>query len=278
MVVAGDFGFSEITEDKLPYYIIGWAQAGCGTSFPYVPPSGWKVTAKTSGANGSHGGCSFCMMCQVKVEPIVPPSPEPVAPVLDIHGCETAAGYTWCDRTQMCHIESSDPCNPIVPVITSPVLDAHGCITGKETWCEFYKNCREVAISGSGDCEHGCNPTLAPPYGTVWCEILKKCIPFGDACEYVQPSECVPIEGKAYRCGDVISGTYPYDRYDCVNGKITFTEHDSTACGYQSPVETQLPPVETTQPSNMTMYAILGLALIGGFIMFGGKDTQEKQP
>jgi hypothetical protein len=178
----------------------------------------------------------------------------------------------------MCHIESSDPCHPIVPVIPSPVLDDHGCITGKEAWCEFDKNCRSLELTaGAGDCEHGCNPSLAPPYGTVWCEVLKKCIPFADACEYVQPAECVPIAGKAYRCGDVISGTYPYDRYDCVNGKISFTEHDSTACGYQA-VETQL-PLYTTQPSdNMALYAVLGLALIGGFIMFGGKGTQEKQP
>lgn len=37
-------------------------------------------------------------------------------PDLDIYDCDKTKGETWCARTQRCHIEYTDPCNPIIPV------------------------------------------------------------------------------------------------------------------------------------------------------------------
>lgn len=36
----------------------------------------------------------------------------------DTYGCNKAIGETWCAARAQCHIEHTDPCNPIVPVGT----------------------------------------------------------------------------------------------------------------------------------------------------------------
>lgn len=40
----------------------------------------------------------------------------PVAPDYDTYGCNKAIGETYCASRMTCHIESEDPCNPIVPI------------------------------------------------------------------------------------------------------------------------------------------------------------------
>lgn len=39
-----------------------------------------------------------------------------VNPEYDSYGCDKSKGETWCAVRTSCHIESTDPCNPIVPV------------------------------------------------------------------------------------------------------------------------------------------------------------------
>jgi len=51
---------------------------------------------------------------------------------IDIYGCDKSKGETWCARTQSCHIESTDPCNPIAPTgVCNP--STQQCAPG---WCE----------------------------------------------------------------------------------------------------------------------------------------------
>jgi len=290
MVVAGDFGLSEIIEDNLPYSITGWAQSWCSGQFDYIPPPGWKRTSCwCCDPPSTHNGCSYCAMAKVTCEPIEPvipiapivpepecvpiegkpwecsglgnfdryncvdgkitfvehnstscgyqPAPAVVPPNLDINGCDTDKGYTWCDKTQLCHIESTDPCNPIVPV-----------------------------------------PTDVPP-STIPAETPPTPI-YGIA----QTPECEPITGKPWECGGML-GEDNYDRYDCIDGKITFIEHNSLRCGYQDPKAQQPSPQELIlveeAPSEgidmgtIAIVGILGLILVGGFILFKNKGNGE---
>jgi len=137
---------------------------------------------------------------------------------LDTHGCDMDAGYTWCDETQLCHIESTDPCRPIEPVVV------------------------------------GDNTVVIPPTPINIVPIVGN----------VQQPECEPIAGKPWEC----SGLGNFDRYDCINGKITFVEHNSTACGYN---ETFVNPSQT-ESNLLPLIGVLGLVLVGGFVMFGGQQ------
>jgi len=107
--------------------------------------------------------------------------------------------------------------------------------------------------------------------------------------------ECVPIAGKVWECGGMLAEDQ-YDRYDCIDGEITFIEHNSLRCGYQAPQpepQTIAPPktliipdenmelvVETpSEGIGMGTIAIVGaaaLALVGGFILLKNKDKVEK--
>jgi hypothetical protein len=107
--------------------------------------------------------------------------------------------------------------------------------------------------------------------------------------------ECVPIAGKVWECGGMLAEDQ-YDRYDCIDGEITFIEHNSLRCGYQAPQpdpqpiappETLIIPdedlvlIEETPSGGISMgtIAIIGaaaLALVGGFILLKNKDKVEK--
>ena len=100
----------------------------------------------------------------------------------------------------------------------------------------------------------------------------------------VEKPECTSVYGKIYRCGGTM-GENRYDRYDCINGKITFIESNSTQCGYQIPITTQdqlisgVSPTEN-QPaqsgSNTTMILVLlgAAALVGAFFIFKKKGEK----
>lgn len=83
---------------------------------------------------------------------------------------------------------------------------------------------------------------------------------------YAPQPQCEPIADKPWSCG----GVNEVDRYDCINGVITLTEKNSTACGYQEPSS------EVEQPVGIDMANVLkifGIAALGGFILFLGADT-----
>lgn len=91
----------------------------------------------------------------------------------------------------------------------------------------------------------------------------------------VNPPECTPIAGKPTEC-------HGYDRYDCIDGKITFIESNSTRCGYQIPITEQDQLISGSSPtenqpaqsgSNTTMILVLlgAAALIGAFFIFKKK-------
>lgn len=93
----------------------------------------------------------------------------------------------------------------------------------------------------------------------------------------VEQPECVPIAGKPADCG----GMGGYDRYDCINGKITFIESNSTRCGYQVPITTQDQLISGNEPvvnqpvqsgSNTTMILIaIGIAAMVGIYVISKK-------
>lgn len=80
----------------------------------------------------------------------------------------------------------------------------------------------------------------------------------------VQEPECVPIADKPWEC----SGLGNFDRYDCIDGKITFVEHNSTACGYIDP--NVVVAMSESEPG-IPVVPILGLIAIGlvwGYVVF----------
>jgi hypothetical protein len=50
-------------------------------------------------------------ICTQTITPITTVPPE-----YDVYGCNKDIGETWCAARAQCHIEHTDPCNPIVPV------------------------------------------------------------------------------------------------------------------------------------------------------------------
>jgi hypothetical protein len=150
------------------------------------------------------------------------------------------------------------------------VVNEYGCDVDTEYWCEYYKNCRPINWVGDEDCIHGCKIATSPETQTVWCEKLQRCITRDEICEQIQQPECTPVADKPYRCGGGITGTNSYDRYDCINGTITLTEHDSTSCGFQVP---EIPePVETPSISTPVLVGLAGIALVGGLIIVLRRD------
>ena len=66
-----EFHFTEIVEDHLPDYIIGWAAASCGGIYNYIPPAGYiRTSCEMAPGRGSHGGCPSCSMCKVRCDKI----------------------------------------------------------------------------------------------------------------------------------------------------------------------------------------------------------------
>lgn len=71
VIPVSEFGFTEIVDNHLPEYIIGWAAATCEGQYNYVPPAGYERTSCfTDGTLGTHGGCPNCIMAQVRCEKI----------------------------------------------------------------------------------------------------------------------------------------------------------------------------------------------------------------
>jgi len=65
----GEFRFTEIVENHLPEYIIGWAMAACSGQYNYVPPAGYKRTScERTYELGTHGGCPDCIMSKVRCD------------------------------------------------------------------------------------------------------------------------------------------------------------------------------------------------------------------
>jgi len=81
----------------------------------------------------------------------------------------------------------------------------------------------------------------------------------------IQEPECVPIADKPWEC----SGLGNFDRYDCINGKITLVETNSTACGYQDPNRIITMPEGENYIFLPLIVGVIGFALLGGAILLG---------
>lgn len=236
MVDPGIFGFSEIVENNLPYSITGWAQSWCSGQFDYIPPAGWmRSDCYCCDPVGSHNGCSYCAMSKVTCVPIVPPDAEPeVIPEI---------------------IPEEPPAEPID-------YDIHKCNrTIGQTWCDVQQICLI-------ETETPCNPIIPvdqvpdpqpinEPTGSqepVYMEPI------------ISQPECEPIADKPWSCG----GVNEVDRYDCIDGKITLTEKDSTACGYQA-------PQESVQPEQPKIPVLLIMSLLGAGVL-AYVIMKEKKP
>ena len=73
LITIEDFHFTEVVENHLPEYAVGWAanycpdRADAPAEWRYRPPDGYEVAECVMNAPlGSHGGCPGCAMCQVK--------------------------------------------------------------------------------------------------------------------------------------------------------------------------------------------------------------------
>ena len=71
ITIIEDFHFTEVVENHLPEYVVGWAAAyppgwPGAERYWYRPPSGYEVVESRQGGIGSHGGCPGCAMCLVK--------------------------------------------------------------------------------------------------------------------------------------------------------------------------------------------------------------------
>jgi hypothetical protein len=62
------FNFTEIVENHLPEYIIGWAENNCSGPYNYGAPAGYVRTSCAYGGVGIHGGCSGCAMSLVRCD------------------------------------------------------------------------------------------------------------------------------------------------------------------------------------------------------------------
>ena len=80
LITIDDFHFTEVVENHLPEYVVGWAEAYCPgeggensdvKEFWYRPPSGYEVVECMHDGIGSHGGCPGCAMRRVKCVKIV---------------------------------------------------------------------------------------------------------------------------------------------------------------------------------------------------------------
>lgn len=69
--------------------------------------------ADTTNVPGCNAPCDPGYICNDSLHQCVPSN---VNPDIDIHGCDTSVGSTWCAARNSCHIESTDPCNPISTV------------------------------------------------------------------------------------------------------------------------------------------------------------------
>jgi hypothetical protein len=207
MVSINDFKFTEVVEDTLPYYAVGWVEActGCCEYKQYIPPSGWMVVGSIAGEEGSHGVSPGEPATRVHVQPVGGFS-DPTAPkVRGCCGCNTfmngcdcdsSIGETWCPEQQKCiNVANGEVCKPIRPVNVLLVAAEKSLVATDPTPTQYLTN---------------------SPEG----------------------SDCYPVAGKPWVCGGGKLNADMYDRYDCINGKITFVEHNSTRCGYQSPAET----------------------------------------
>lgn len=67
-VTVEEFRFTEIAENQLPEYIIGWSQATCSGPYNYVPPAGYVRTSCEASVQGSHGGCPACLMSRIRCD------------------------------------------------------------------------------------------------------------------------------------------------------------------------------------------------------------------
>jgi hypothetical protein len=83
---------------------------------------------------------------------------------------------------------------------------------------------------------------------------------------YVPKPACEPIADKPWSC----EGVGDVDRYDCINGVVTLTEKDSTACGYQVPDPNAEPPTPTGIDIKYLL-AGLGVVALAGLILFVGR-------
>ena len=81
---------------------------------------------------------------------------------------------------------------------------------------------------------------------------------------YVPPPACEPIADKPWSCG----GVNEVDRYDCIDGVVTLTEKNSTACGYQEPGNETVEPQQ--QIPILLIMSVIGAGALA-YVIFGRK-------
>lgn len=90
-----EFGFTEVSEDNIPYRVVGYAPGTCTGTTAFTPPVGWQVTSCTQMPPGSHGVVSaaqpvvlvFCSpIASVIAIDTITPAPEPFAEIGGIPG------------------------------------------------------------------------------------------------------------------------------------------------------------------------------------------------
>jgi hypothetical protein len=126
---------------------------------------------------------------------------------------------------------------------------------------------------------HGCNKTI----GQVWCDNQQICLietdtpckpivpvtqvpepqrgyPLGgiDVFEFVPKPACEPIFGKPWTCGGVTN----FDRYDCIDGVVTLTEVNSTACGYPATDSDVVQPEPERKIPVLLIMALMGAGVL----------------
>jgi hypothetical protein len=135
-----------------------------------------------------------------------------------------------------------------------PTLDTNGCDTSiGETWCAARQECH---IESTDPCLPIEPVTEVPPYIPP--------IVVTPLVEYPPTPECVPLENKAWECAGM-TNYEQYDRYDCIDGKITFVEHNSTVCGYPAQEPSIISPLPDAPAEGgiPVLYLIAGSAVLG---------------
>ena len=60
----------------------------------------------------------------------------------DLHGCESGAGFSWCNNKQKCLRQWEEPCEETVAAPAGGAQDEHGCtLGGGFRWCENKQKC-----------------------------------------------------------------------------------------------------------------------------------------
>ena len=87
---------------------------------------------ETVDVRGCNQPCPDGSICNETLHQCIPIT---INPNIDIYGCDTSVGSTWCAARNSCHIESTDPCRPIMPVTPpgEPTPPPPGVVTPQPT-------------------------------------------------------------------------------------------------------------------------------------------------